>query len=67
MAIDEKSEIIYVDINTLPEFAPISNFENCEADISGVADFYFYLKDTEILNGQPGYINLLDLISKIKK
>ena len=43
----------YVYINTLPEFAPISNFENCEADISGVADFYFYLKDTEILNGQP--------------
>ncbi|GAB5565876.1 MAG: hypothetical protein Wins2KO_29390 [Winogradskyella sp.] len=43
----------YVYINTLPEFIPISNFENCEADISGVADFYFYLKDPEILNGQP--------------
>ena len=43
----------YVYINTLPQFIPITNFENCEADISGVADFYFYLKDTEILNGQP--------------
>ncbi|WP_179352648.1 T9SS type B sorting domain-containing protein [Winogradskyella vidalii] len=43
----------YTYINTVPEFIPISNFENCEADISGVADFYFYLKDDEILNGQP--------------
>ncbi|WP_179008445.1 T9SS type B sorting domain-containing protein [Winogradskyella forsetii] len=42
----------YVYINTLPEFIPITNYENCEADIAGVADFYFYLKDTEILNGQ---------------
>lgn len=42
----------YVYINTLPQFIPITNFENCEADISGVADFYFYLKDAEILNGQ---------------
>jgi gliding motility-associated-like protein len=42
----------YVYVNTLPEFIPISNFENCEADISGVADFFFYLKDSEILNGQ---------------
>ena len=43
----------YVYVNTLPAFIPISNFENCEADISGVADFLFYLKDAEILNGQP--------------
>ena len=43
----------YVYINTEPQFIPITNFENCEADITGVADFYFYLKDTEILNGQP--------------
>ncbi|MCA0133885.1 choice-of-anchor L domain-containing protein, partial [Winogradskyella alexanderae] len=43
----------YVYVNTIPEFIPITNFENCEADISGVADFYFYLKDNEILNGQP--------------
>ncbi|MDN3493444.1 T9SS type B sorting domain-containing protein [Winogradskyella bathintestinalis] len=42
----------YVYVNTLPEFIPITNFENCEANISGVADFYFYLKDEEILNGQ---------------
>jgi len=44
----------YTYINTLPEFIPISNFENCEADGNSIADFYFYLKDTEILNGQPG-------------
>lgn len=43
----------YVYVNTLPEFVPITNFENCEADITGVADFYFYLKDEEILNSQP--------------
>lgn len=42
----------YVYINTVPEFVPISNYENCEADIAGIADFYFYLKDSEILNGQ---------------
>ncbi|WP_179320620.1 T9SS type B sorting domain-containing protein [Winogradskyella helgolandensis] len=42
----------YIYVNTLPEFIPITNFENCEADITGVADFYFYLKDDEILNGQ---------------
>ena len=42
----------YVYVNTEPQFIPITNFENCEADISGVADFYFYLKDAEILNGQ---------------
>ncbi|SDH74217.1 T9SS type B sorting domain-containing protein [Winogradskyella thalassocola] len=43
----------YIYVNTLPEFISITNFENCEADITGVADFYFYLKDDEILNGQP--------------
>ncbi|WP_282031475.1 T9SS type B sorting domain-containing protein [Winogradskyella eximia] len=43
----------YVYINTVPQFIPITSFLNCEADISGVADFYFYLKDAEILNGQP--------------
>ncbi|MBF8149486.1 T9SS type B sorting domain-containing protein [Winogradskyella sp. F6397] len=43
----------YIYVNTVPEFIPITNFENCEADITGVADFYFYLKDEEILNGQP--------------
>lgn len=43
----------YVYINTLPEFIPISDYENCEANVTGVADFYFYIKDNEILNGQP--------------
>ncbi|WP_323789827.1 choice-of-anchor L domain-containing protein [Psychroserpens sp.] len=43
----------YVYINTLPEFIPIPNFENCEADGNQIADFFFYLKDSEILNGQP--------------
>ena len=43
----------HIYVNTIPEFIPITNFENCEADITGVADFYFYLKDEEILNGQP--------------
>ncbi|MFT5846567.1 choice-of-anchor L domain-containing protein [Psychroserpens sp.] len=44
----------YTYINTVPEFIPITNFENCEADGNSVADFFFYLKDTEILNGQAG-------------
>nr|WP_321225548.1 choice-of-anchor L domain-containing protein [uncultured Psychroserpens sp.] len=44
----------YTYINTEPAFMPITNFENCEADGNGIADFYFYLKDTEILNGQAG-------------
>ncbi len=39
-------------VNTLPQFIPISNFQNCEADLSGVADFFFNTKDSEILNGQ---------------
>ncbi|RKE97936.1 choice-of-anchor L domain-containing protein, partial [Ichthyenterobacterium magnum] len=43
----------YTYINTLPEFIPITNFENCEADGNQIADFFFYLKDNEILNGQP--------------
>lgn len=44
----------YAYINTEPAFIPINNFENCEADGNGIADFFFYLKDTEILNGQAG-------------
>ena len=44
----------YTYINTVPEFIPIPNFENCEADGNGVADFFFYLKDEDILNGQTG-------------
>lgn len=41
-------------INTLPVIPEISDFENCEADIANVADFYFHLKDEEILNSQTG-------------
>ncbi|WP_282136693.1 T9SS type B sorting domain-containing protein [Seonamhaeicola maritimus] len=44
---------VYINVNTLPVFPEISTFENCESGINGVADFYFYLKDAEILNGQP--------------
>ncbi|MBA6153023.1 T9SS type B sorting domain-containing protein [Gelidibacter maritimus] len=43
---------LYVYINTRPIFIPISNFENCEAAGNPIADFYFYEKDEEILNGQ---------------
>jgi len=44
----------YADINTLPQFIPITDFETCEDDGNAVADFFFYLKDEEILNGQTG-------------
>lgn len=39
-------------VSPVPEIIPITNYQNCEADISGVADFYFYLKDDEILSNQ---------------
>ncbi|MCF6295554.1 MAG: T9SS type B sorting domain-containing protein [Flavobacteriaceae bacterium] len=45
---------INIIVNTLPEFIPISNFENCESDGDQTADFLFNLKDTEILNNQTG-------------
>jgi len=41
-------------INTLPEFTPISNFQNCETDGNQTTDFIFNLKDSEVLNGQTG-------------
>ena len=41
-------------VNTLPEFIPISNFQNCETDGDQTTDFLFSLKDSEILNGQSG-------------
>lgn len=41
-------------VNTIPQFIDISNFENCEAAGNPIADFYFYEKDEEILNGQTG-------------
>jgi gliding motility-associated-like protein len=45
---------INIIVNTLPEFIPISNFENCESDGDQIADFLFNLKDAEILNNQTG-------------
>ncbi len=45
---------INVIINTLPAFIPISNYQECETDGNQIADFLFSIKDTEILNGQPG-------------
>ena len=45
---------IPVIVNTLPVFATISNYENCETDGDQTADFIFSTKDAEILNGQTG-------------
>ena len=45
---------MYINVNTLPVFPEISIFENCESSSSDVGDFYFYVKDGEILNGQYG-------------
>ncbi|WP_189359939.1 T9SS type B sorting domain-containing protein [Algibacter mikhailovii] len=45
---------VFVNVNTLPVFPDISTFENCESDGNEITDFYFYTKDTEILNGQSG-------------
>lgn len=41
-------------VNTLPQFIPISTFITCESDGDELNDFYFNLKDDEILNGQGG-------------
>ncbi len=45
---------VYINVNTLPVFPEISIFENCESGTNDVADFYFYEKDNEVLNGQWG-------------
>ncbi|TBN06398.1 T9SS type B sorting domain-containing protein [Hyunsoonleella flava] len=45
---------VYININTLPVFPEITIFENCESGTNDIADFYFYEKDNEILNGQWG-------------
>jgi len=45
---------INVIVNTLPEFIPINNYQECETDGNQIADFIFSTKDTEILNGQTG-------------
>ncbi|MFK7781955.1 choice-of-anchor L domain-containing protein [Psychroserpens sp.] len=41
-------------INTLPVFTPIETFITCESDGDEINDFFFNLKDDEILNGQAG-------------
>ncbi|MEY8849291.1 choice-of-anchor L domain-containing protein [Psychroserpens sp. XS_ASV72] len=41
-------------VNTLPVFIPISEFITCESDGDEINDFFFNLKDEEIINGQPG-------------
>jgi len=41
-------------INTLPVFLPQSTFITCESDGNEINDFYFNLKDDDILNGQIG-------------
>lgn len=41
-------------VNTLPVFIPITTFISCESDGDEISDFFFNLKDEEILNGQPG-------------
>ena len=41
-------------VNTLPVFIPISTFITCESDGDEINDFFFNLKDEEILNGQIG-------------
>ena len=39
-------------INSEHDFPAISTFQNCDSDGSGVSDFFFNVKDAEILNGQ---------------
>ncbi|TXD81861.1 T9SS type B sorting domain-containing protein [Subsaximicrobium wynnwilliamsii] len=41
-------------INTTPVFGDIADFENCEPDGSVVSEFFFNLKDEDVLDGQTG-------------
>jgi len=41
-------------INTVPVFGDITDFENCEPDGTVISEFFFNLKDEDILNGQTG-------------
>lgn len=41
-------------VNTLPVFPSISTYQLCESDDDNVEDFFFFIKDFEILNGQMG-------------
>ncbi|MBR9846826.1 MAG: T9SS type B sorting domain-containing protein, partial [Algicola sp.] len=57
-------------VNTLPQFETISVFEVCESDGDGFSDFFFSLKDEEILNDQTGkevlyFENQQDAIDRI--
>ncbi|WP_051605558.1 T9SS type B sorting domain-containing protein [Sediminibacter sp. Hel_I_10] len=45
----------YTAISALLENITISNFANCEPDGNLITDFYFYLKDAEILEGLSGF------------
>lgn len=56
-------------VNTLPVFTPISSYQLCETDGNDIEDFFFFTKDLEILNGQPGktaryYRNAMDANSR---
>ena len=62
-------------INTEPEFTPITNFRSCQGDVMNQADFYFVLKDDDILSGQSdkqvlyyeSQQNALDRVNEIDK
>ncbi|PZX39017.1 gliding motility-associated-like protein [Nonlabens dokdonensis] len=43
-------------VNTLPIFPAISVYQLCETDGNNVEDFFFFTRDTEILNGQAGKV-----------
>lgn len=48
------TEPITIIVNTLPEFEFINNYRICEDNSDGFGDFFFNLKDNEVLNGQSG-------------
>ncbi len=48
------TERLTITINTLPVFIPITDFEVCENNSDGFADFILETKDLEILNAQTG-------------
>ena len=43
---------LYLVANTAPIIPTILNFQNCTTNGSSISDFYFNIKDEEILNGQ---------------
>lgn len=55
-------------VNTQPVFSAISEYNICESNTDGTADFLFRTKDLEVLNGQPGkytsyHLNQADAIA----